>query len=215
MFDAFYDVEAKAQAGNEHAKRVMQSWADADWFTSRADVPEKITVTVFKVNGETNTDDLSPAPDAWSRPDIPLHAQAMLKSGRAEFDFNPVKEVALAESVGLGHDRGGAELLAAEVLRRVARELRFDTLRRASSLDAVLVFHTGRPPSRRPAWRAQTFTEFEEARLQHAALRITNPTELQFVRIRRQNGLAAIRTIAKARNLVTVLMITAREATPL
>eukprot|EP00605_Chrysophyceae_sp_TOSAG23-4_P001393 GSChrysophyteH1.ASY1.ANO1.1513.1 assembled CDS len=86
-----------AQAGNEHAKRVMQSWADADWFTSRADVPEKITVTVFKVNGETNTDDLSPAPDAWSRPDIPLHAQAMLKSG----EVGPVTKY--AELQALGH----------------------------------------------------------------------------------------------------------------
>ena len=82
MFDAFFDVESKAKAGNEHAKRVMQSWADAEWFTSRPTVPEKITVTVFKVTGETNTDDLSPAPDAWSRPDIPLHALAMLKTER-------------------------------------------------------------------------------------------------------------------------------------
>jgi len=82
MFDAFYDVEAKAKAGNANAKRVMQSWADAEWFLSKPDVPEKITVTVFKVTGETNTDDLSPAPDAWSRPDIPLHALAMLKTSR-------------------------------------------------------------------------------------------------------------------------------------
>ena len=89
MFEAFFDVEAKAQAGNTNAQRVMQSWADAEWFTRRPEVQEKITVTVFKVNGETNTDDLSPAPDAWSRPDIPLHAQAMLKSGRSEFDFTP------------------------------------------------------------------------------------------------------------------------------
>ena len=82
MFDAFNDVEEKAKAGNACAKRVMQSWADAEWFTSRPEVPEKITVTVFKVAGETNTDDLSPAPDAWSRPDIPLHALAMLKFPR-------------------------------------------------------------------------------------------------------------------------------------
>ena len=82
MFDSFYDVETKAKAGNENAKKVMQSWADAEWFTSKPDVAEKITVTVFKVTGETNTDDLSPAPDAWSRPDIPLHALAMLKNGR-------------------------------------------------------------------------------------------------------------------------------------
>jgi len=82
VFDAYYDVEEKAKKGNRHAKKVMQSWADAEWFTSRPKVPEKLTVTVFKVAGETNTDDLSPAPDAWSRPDIPLHAKAMLKIPR-------------------------------------------------------------------------------------------------------------------------------------
>ncbi|MGL9735277.1 MAG: bifunctional aconitate hydratase 2/2-methylisocitrate dehydratase [Symbiopectobacterium sp.] len=82
MFDNFYDVEEKAKAGNIHAKRVVQSWADAEWFLSRPKLAEKITVTVFKVTGETNTDDLSPAPDAWSRPDIPLHALAMLKNAR-------------------------------------------------------------------------------------------------------------------------------------
>ena len=82
MFDAFHDVEEKAKAGNEHAKAVMQSWADGEWFTKRDDVPESIVKTVFKVTGETNTDDLSPAPDAWSRPDIPLHALAMYKMER-------------------------------------------------------------------------------------------------------------------------------------
>ena len=82
MFDYFHDVKALADKGNAHAKGVMQSWADAEWFTSRPAVPESLTVTVFKVTGETNTDDLSPAPDAWSRPDIPLHALAMLKNAR-------------------------------------------------------------------------------------------------------------------------------------
>ncbi len=82
MFDYFNDVKALAESGNANAKTVMQSWADAEWFTSRAGVPESLTVTVFKVTGETNTDDLSPAPDAWSRPDIPLHALAMLKNPR-------------------------------------------------------------------------------------------------------------------------------------
>ncbi|GAB3011320.1 bifunctional aconitate hydratase 2/2-methylisocitrate dehydratase [Bowmanella dokdonensis] len=82
MFDAFHDVEEKARAGNAFAKEVLQSWADAEWFTSRPELEEKITVTVFKVTGETNTDDLSPAPDAWSRPDIPLHARAMYKMAR-------------------------------------------------------------------------------------------------------------------------------------
>jgi len=82
MFDQFHDVKDKADKGNAHAKSVLQSWADAEWFTSRPEVPQSITVAIFKVTGETNTDDLSPAPDAWSRPDIPLHALAMLKNAR-------------------------------------------------------------------------------------------------------------------------------------
>ena len=95
MFESFYDVEAKAKAGNKNAIRVMKSWADADWFLSKPDVAKKITVTVFKVPGETNTDDLSPAPDAWSRPDIPLHALAMLKNGRDGPMLTPEKEGAV------------------------------------------------------------------------------------------------------------------------
>jgi aconitate hydratase 2 / 2-methylisocitrate dehydratase len=82
MFDQFHDVKEKADKGNAFAKAVIQSWADAEWFTSRPEVPQSITLSVFKVTGETNTDDLSPAPDAWSRPDIPLHALAMLKNKR-------------------------------------------------------------------------------------------------------------------------------------
>ena len=82
MFDYFHDVKELATAGNANAKAVMQSWADAEWFTSRPEVPASQKLTVFKVTGETNTDDLSPAPDAWSRPDIPLHALAMLKNPR-------------------------------------------------------------------------------------------------------------------------------------
>ncbi|PQQ42136.1 bifunctional aconitate hydratase 2/2-methylisocitrate dehydratase [Photorhabdus luminescens] len=82
MFDNFYDVEEKAKAGNPQAKQIMQSWADAQWYLESPELAEKITVTVFKVTGETNTDDLSPAQDAWSRPDIPLHALAMLKNAR-------------------------------------------------------------------------------------------------------------------------------------
>jgi len=82
MFDQFHDVQEKASKGNANAKAVLQSWADAEWFTSRPEVPQSLTLTVFKVTGETNTDDLSPAPDAWSRPDIPLHALAMLKNAR-------------------------------------------------------------------------------------------------------------------------------------
>jgi len=83
VFDFFHDVAELAKAGNANAKAVMQSWADGEWFTSRPEVPAAQKLTVFKVTGETNTDDLSPAPDAWSRPDIPLHALAMLKNPRA------------------------------------------------------------------------------------------------------------------------------------
>ncbi|WP_263142691.1 bifunctional aconitate hydratase 2/2-methylisocitrate dehydratase [Pseudomonas alcaligenes] len=82
MFDAFHDVAEKAKAGNVQAKAVLQSWADGEWFTKRPPIADKYSLTVFKVPGETNTDDLSPAPDAWSRPDIPLHALAMLKMAR-------------------------------------------------------------------------------------------------------------------------------------
>ncbi|WP_029103193.1 bifunctional aconitate hydratase 2/2-methylisocitrate dehydratase [Moraxella caprae] len=82
VFDAFHDVEEKAKAGNANAKAVLQSWAEGEWFTTRPEVPTEMTITVFKVTGETNTDDLSPAQDAWSRPDIPLHANAMLKNER-------------------------------------------------------------------------------------------------------------------------------------
>ena len=82
MFDQFHDVQEKAEKGNTYAKAVLQSWADAEWFTSRPEVPKSITVSIFKVAGEINTDDLSPAPDAWSRPDIPLHALAMHKNAR-------------------------------------------------------------------------------------------------------------------------------------
>ncbi len=82
VFDAFHDVDELARAGNANARAVLESWAEGEWFTSRPDVPESIKVAVFKVTGETNTDDLSPAPDAWSRPDIPLHALAMYKMTR-------------------------------------------------------------------------------------------------------------------------------------
>ena len=78
MFDSFHDVEAKMKAGNEHATKLMQSWANAEWFTNKPELAKEIKMVVFKVDGETNTDDLSPAQDAWSRPDIPLHAKAML-----------------------------------------------------------------------------------------------------------------------------------------
>ncbi len=118
VFDAFHDVDAKARAGNTNASRVLQSWADAEWFTSRAEIPKVITVTVYKVPGETNTDDLSPAQDAWSRPDIPLHAKAMYKNPRdgvtdAEQQIGELKEkgfpVALVGDVmGTGSSRKSA-----------------------------------------------------------------------------------------------------------
>ncbi|MFZ5636934.1 MAG: bifunctional aconitate hydratase 2/2-methylisocitrate dehydratase [Pseudomonadota bacterium] len=92
MFDAFHDVEEKAKAGNANAKAVLQSWADAEWFTSRPEVPASLTITVFKVPGETNTDDLSPAPDATTRPDIPMHALAMLKNKREGAPFVPEED---------------------------------------------------------------------------------------------------------------------------
>ena len=82
MFDQFHDVREKADKGNDNAKAVLQSWADGEWFTSRPEVPQSIQVSIFKVSGEINTDDLSPAPDAWSRPDIPLHALAIHKNPR-------------------------------------------------------------------------------------------------------------------------------------
>ncbi|MFT7053519.1 MAG: aconitate hydratase 2/2-methylisocitrate dehydratase [Psychromonas sp.] len=99
MFDAFYDVEEKAKAGNVFAQEVVQAWADAQWFLKKPAVAEKITMSVFKVTGETNTDDLSPAPDAWSRPDIPLHALAMFKLSREgivadqEGVIGPIKQI--------------------------------------------------------------------------------------------------------------------------
>jgi aconitate hydratase 2/2-methylisocitrate dehydratase len=92
MFDAFHDVEEKARAGNANAKAVLQSWADAEWFTSKPEVPSSLTITVFKVPGETNTDDLSPAPDATTRPDIPMHALAMLKNKREGAPFVPEED---------------------------------------------------------------------------------------------------------------------------
>ena len=106
MFDQFHDVKEKADKGNANAKAVMQSWADAEWFTSRPEVPQSLTLTVFKVTGETNTDDLSPAPDAWSCPDIPLHALAMLKNPREGIEpqepgkVGPIKQLAGLQAKG-------------------------------------------------------------------------------------------------------------------
>ena len=107
MFDYFHDVQELAEKGNAHAKEVLQSWADAEWFTSRSPVPESMKLTVFKVGGETNTDDLSPAPDAWSRPDIPLHATVMLKNPRLGIEPDetgvrgPMKQIEALQKKGL------------------------------------------------------------------------------------------------------------------
>jgi aconitate hydratase 2 / 2-methylisocitrate dehydratase len=107
MFDAFHDVADKAKAGNDQAQSVLQSWADAEWFTHRPAVAQSIKVSVFKVTGETNTDDLSPAPDAWSRPDIPLHANAMYKMTRDGLSpeehgvTGPLKQVQAIKDKGL------------------------------------------------------------------------------------------------------------------
>ncbi|WP_324681992.1 bifunctional aconitate hydratase 2/2-methylisocitrate dehydratase [Bibersteinia trehalosi] len=106
MFDNFHDVVEKARNGNSYAQQVLQSWADAEWFLSRPKLAEKITLTVFKVSGETNTDDLSPAQDAWSRPDIPLHALAMLKNPREGIEpdeagaIGPMKQIASLKEKG-------------------------------------------------------------------------------------------------------------------
>ena len=99
MFDAFHDVAEKAKGGNTHAQAIMEAWANAEWFTKRNDVPEAITLTVFKVPGETNTDDLSPATEAWSRPDIPLHATAMLKNPRPGVE-NPIETIQQLKNKG-------------------------------------------------------------------------------------------------------------------
>ena len=115
MFDAFHDVEERRQAGNTLAQEVMESWANAEWFLNKPEVPAEIRVTVYKVPGETNTDDLSPAVDAWSRPDIPLHAQAMLKS-RMDKPLETIEELKkkghplayVGDVVGTGSSRKSA-----------------------------------------------------------------------------------------------------------
>ena len=85
IFDAFNEVFELSKT-NPHAKKVIDSWAEGEWFTNKPQIPEQIKLTVYKVTGEINTDDLSPATDAWSRPDIPLHALAMFKMPREGLD---------------------------------------------------------------------------------------------------------------------------------
>ncbi len=107
VFEAFHDVAELAQAGNENAIGVMNSWAEGEWFSNRPEVPESIKTSIFKVTGETNTDDLSPAPDAWSRPDIPLHALAMYKMTRDGLEpqepgvIGPMAQIQALQSKGL------------------------------------------------------------------------------------------------------------------
>ena len=115
MFDAFHDVHEKMQAGNSYAQQLITSWANAEWFTNAPVLAEEIKIVVFKVDGETNTDDLSPAQDAWSRPDIPLHAKAMLinkmPEGLTLIDTLKQKGLPLAyvgDVVGTGSSRKSA-----------------------------------------------------------------------------------------------------------
>ena len=107
VFDAFHDVVELAKGGSGNAQAVLESWAAGEWFTDRPEVPESLKMVVFKVTGETNTDDLSPAPDAWSRPDIPLHALAMFKMARDGIEpdapgvTGPLKQIEAIKEKGL------------------------------------------------------------------------------------------------------------------
>ena len=117
IFDAFNEIFELSKS-NKYAEQVIQNWADAKWFTDKQDLPEKIKLTVYKVSGEINTDDLSPAPDAWSRPDIPLHALAMFKMPRTGLSdplgtIDKLKEkgnplVFVGDVVGTGSSRKSA-----------------------------------------------------------------------------------------------------------
>ena len=117
IFDAFNEI-FELSKNNKYAEQVIQNWADAKWFTDKQDLPEKIKLTVYKISGEINTDDLSPAPDAWSRPDIPLHALAMFKMPRTGLSdplgtIDKLKEkgnplVFVGDVVGTGSSRKSA-----------------------------------------------------------------------------------------------------------
>jgi aconitate hydratase 2/2-methylisocitrate dehydratase len=115
IFDAFYDVEKLHKDGNAYATALLNSWAEAEWFTSKKKVPETIKVIILKVDGETNTDDLSPAQEAWSRSDIPLHAKSMLLNknpniftviGKLKSEELPIAYV--GDIVGTGSSRKSA-----------------------------------------------------------------------------------------------------------
>lgn len=134
VFDAFHDVDELAKAGNSAAKAVMQSWADAEWFLNKKEVPEKITLTVFKVTGETNTDDLSPAQDAWSRPDIPLHALAMYKIKRDGLNPDKDGEIGPIQQIEALKEKGHPVALVGDVVGTGSS--------RKSATNSVL-WHTG------------------------------------------------------------------------
>jgi len=115
IFDAFYDVSEKVRSGNKAAMKLMESWANGDWFLKKPPLSKEIKALVFKVDGETNTDDLSPAQEAWSRPDIPLHAKAMLMNkmpnGIKTIQDLEVKQLPIAyvgDIVGTGSSRKSA-----------------------------------------------------------------------------------------------------------
>ena len=117
IFDAFNEIFELSKT-NKHAKNVINAWADGKWFTDKSEMPDQIKLTVYKVPGEINTDDLSPATDAWSRPDIPLHALAMFKMPREGLDkpletIEKLKEkgnplVFVGDVVGTGSSRKSA-----------------------------------------------------------------------------------------------------------
>ena len=116
IFDTFFDIAKLADVGNTAAKGLIQSWADGEWFTSRPQLTKTFKTTVFKVSGETNTDDLSPAPDAWSRPDIPLHAQAMYKMAREGITPDKVGEIGPMQAIESLRNKGLPITLVGDVV---------------------------------------------------------------------------------------------------
>ncbi|MGN0909127.1 MAG: aconitate hydratase B, partial [Succinivibrio sp.] len=116
VYDAFEDVAALARKGVEAARGLMADWAEARWFASRPVLEKTITLTVFKVSGEINTDDFSPAPDAWSRPDIPLHARAMFKMARPGLEPDEPGAVGPLSLIGKLKSKGFPLLFAGDVV---------------------------------------------------------------------------------------------------
>ncbi|RLA74304.1 MAG: bifunctional aconitate hydratase 2/2-methylisocitrate dehydratase [Epsilonproteobacteria bacterium] len=112
VYDSFNDVKSLMDGGNSYAKEVVQSWADGEWFINKPELPKQMKLTVYKIPGETNTDDLSPASEAFTRADIPLHANSMLVN-RMDDPLNTMKElkqkgnplVYIGDVVGTGSSR--------------------------------------------------------------------------------------------------------------